>query len=168
MSIQDALAALDNCHYQGDISNDYWILDPIDGTLGFIHKAQFAIGLAYVHNGIPVVGVVGCPNLSFDLNAIQWNENVDQCGSVAVGISGMVKIGLIFDKGNHFFRLIFVKNTLDPTAGIESSARNDSVEYSKSKSSEIFGSYIRSESQSCINHVVPSKCSPTTLIYSRN
>lgn len=106
MSTQDALAALDRCHYQGDTSNDYWILDPVDGTLGFIRKAQFAIGLAYVHQGIPVVGVVGCPNLPFDLGTIEWNQNVDRCGSVAVGISGMVKVGMLFEtKGATFFDL---------------------------------------------------------------
>lgn len=128
MSTQDALAALDNCHYQGDISNDYWVLDPVDGTLGFIRKAQFAIGLAYVHQGIPVVGVVGCPNLPFDLGAIEWNQNVDQCGSVAVGISGMVKIGLIFDKGNNVFRLVFASNSLDSIANTEFPSRNGLIE----------------------------------------
>lgn len=128
VSTHDALAALDNCRYQGDISNDYWVLDPVDGTLGFIRKAQFAIGLAYVHQGIPVVGVVGCPNLPFDLDTIEWNQNVDQCGSVAVGISGMVKIGLIFDKGNNIFRLVFAPNTLDSIACTEFSSRNDFIE----------------------------------------
>lgn len=40
-----------------------WVLDPIDGTKGFIRGEQFCIALALLEEGIPVVGVLGCPNL---------------------------------------------------------------------------------------------------------
>lgn len=101
VDMEDALQALDKCHYCGDTSHDYWILDPIDGTKGFISNSQFAIGLSYVHNGVPVVGVVGCPNLSFDVDAIQWNTNTDNAGSVAVGIAGAVLYVSGFSVGNY-------------------------------------------------------------------
>lgn len=53
-------------------SDDYFVLDPIDGTKGFLRGAkepgkghQYCIGLAYVSQGVPVLGVLGCPSLPF-------------------------------------------------------------------------------------------------------
>ncbi len=51
-----------------DLGNDkagdlFWTLDPVDGTKGFIRKEQYAVGLALIYYGKPVVGVLGCPNL---------------------------------------------------------------------------------------------------------
>lgn len=43
----------------------YWILDPIDGTKGFVRGEQYCVGLAYAEGGAPVLGVLGCPNLPF-------------------------------------------------------------------------------------------------------
>ncbi|MEM7678478.1 MAG: inositol monophosphatase family protein [Myxococcota bacterium] len=42
----------------------YWVLDPIDGTRGFLHGAQFCVALARIEAGEPVVGLLGCPNLT--------------------------------------------------------------------------------------------------------
>ena len=41
----------------------YWILDPIDGTKGFIRGSehQYAVALALVEGGEPVLGVLGTP-----------------------------------------------------------------------------------------------------------
>ncbi len=47
----------------------FWTLDPVDGTKGFLRGQQYAIALAYVHHGQPVVGIMGCPNLPRDFNA---------------------------------------------------------------------------------------------------
>ncbi len=44
----------------------FWTLDPIDGTKGFLRGQQYAIALAYIVDGEPVVAVMGCPNLSPD------------------------------------------------------------------------------------------------------
>ncbi len=46
---------------------NYWTLDPIDGTKGFLRKAQYACALAYVEKGRVVLGVLGCPNITNDL-----------------------------------------------------------------------------------------------------
>ncbi len=43
----------------------FWTLDPIDGTKGFLRKDQYAIALALIENGEPILGVLGCPNLAF-------------------------------------------------------------------------------------------------------
>ncbi|CAN1195503.1 Putative PAP-specific phosphatase, mitochondrial [Linum perenne] len=42
----------------------YWILDPIDGTRGFLRGsgALYVVGLALVVEGEIVLGVMGCPN----------------------------------------------------------------------------------------------------------
>lgn len=47
----------------GNCCDDFWTLDPIDGTLGFIAGRQYAIALARVQNGKVTWGALGCPNL---------------------------------------------------------------------------------------------------------
>ena len=43
-----------------------WVLDPIDGTKGFLRGDQFAIALALVVDGEVRLGVLGCPNLAVE------------------------------------------------------------------------------------------------------
>lgn len=50
----------------GENADLFWTLDPIDGTKGFLRKDQYAVALALIKNGEPVLGVLGCPNLPFD------------------------------------------------------------------------------------------------------
>jgi 3'(2'), 5'-bisphosphate nucleotidase len=45
-----------------------WALDPIDGTKGFLRGGQYAVCLALLEDGIPVLGVMGTPNLPLDYN----------------------------------------------------------------------------------------------------
>ena len=40
-----------------------WVLDPIDGTKGFLRGDQFAVALALLDDGQPVIGCLGCPAL---------------------------------------------------------------------------------------------------------
>lgn len=40
-----------------------WILDPIDGTKGFIRGEHFCVALGMAQEGRPVLGVLGCPNM---------------------------------------------------------------------------------------------------------
>jgi len=42
----------------------FWTLDPVDGTKGFLRGEQYAVALALIEDGVPTVGVLGCPNLS--------------------------------------------------------------------------------------------------------
>jgi 3'(2'), 5'-bisphosphate nucleotidase len=44
----------------------FWTLDPIDGTKGFLRGEQYAVALALIENGRIILGVLGCPNLSYD------------------------------------------------------------------------------------------------------
>ena len=41
----------------------FWTLDPIDGTKGFVRGEQYAIALALILDGEPVVAALGCPRL---------------------------------------------------------------------------------------------------------
>lgn len=62
----DAIAAtLDRGDHDG-AARRYWVLDPVDGTKGFLRGDQYAVALALVENGRVVVGVLGCPNLAAD------------------------------------------------------------------------------------------------------
>jgi 3'(2'), 5'-bisphosphate nucleotidase len=39
----------------------YWLLDPIDGTKGFLRAGQYAVALALMVDGQAQIGVLGCP-----------------------------------------------------------------------------------------------------------
>jgi 3'(2'), 5'-bisphosphate nucleotidase len=44
-------------------SGCFWAVDPLDGTKGYLRGGQFAIAIALIMHGHPVVGVVGAPRL---------------------------------------------------------------------------------------------------------
>lgn len=46
-------------------SGRFWTLDPIDGTKGFLRNDQYAVALALIEDGRPLVGVLGCPRLPY-------------------------------------------------------------------------------------------------------
>jgi len=47
-----------------------WCLDPIDGTKGFlrgrISGGQYCVALALIEDGMPIIGILGCPNMPTD------------------------------------------------------------------------------------------------------
>jgi 3'-phosphoadenosine 5'-phosphosulfate (PAPS) 3'-phosphatase len=67
-----------------------WVLDPIDGTKGFLRGEHCCIALGLVVNGHTVLSVIGCPNLNLqrvlrngpDMCAIDAPVHVP-CGSVS-------------------------------------------------------------------------------------
>lgn len=65
-SAEDMLTALDGGASQGGNKGRIWALDPIDGTKGFLRGGQYAVCLALMVDGVPTVGVIGCPNLPVD------------------------------------------------------------------------------------------------------
>ena len=66
LSSTEILAAIDRGTYEGGPSGRHWVLDPIDGTKGFLRGDQYAIALALVEDGVVTHGVLGCPNLDYD------------------------------------------------------------------------------------------------------
>ncbi|XP_034697686.1 putative PAP-specific phosphatase, mitochondrial [Vitis riparia] len=55
----------------------YWVLDPIDGTRGFLKgcEALYVVGLALIVEGEIVLGVMGCPNWQEDLSSTEVQED---------------------------------------------------------------------------------------------
>ena len=66
-SPEDIVGAIDLGTHDG-VSTRFWTLDPIDGTKGFLRGGQYAISLALIEGGEVTCGILGCPNLSSDLN----------------------------------------------------------------------------------------------------
>lgn len=62
----DMLTALDSGSSEGGRQGRIWALDPIDGTKGFLRGGQYAVCLGLLVDGIPTLGVIGCPNLPVD------------------------------------------------------------------------------------------------------
>ena len=48
---------------QGETKGEIWVLDPIDGTKGFLRGGQYAVALALLENHEVVAGVLGSPGL---------------------------------------------------------------------------------------------------------
>lgn len=49
-------------------SGRVWIMDPVDGTMTFMQGLQYAVCLCLLVDGVQQVGVIGCPNLAFDVH----------------------------------------------------------------------------------------------------
>ena len=49
-------------NFDGSATGCFWAIDPIDGTKGFLRNEQYAVALALIEDGEPVLGVLGCPN----------------------------------------------------------------------------------------------------------
>lgn len=59
--VRDALAA---GTHAGGASGRFWTIDPLDGTKGYLRGGQFAVAIALVEDGTPVVGALGLPRLA--------------------------------------------------------------------------------------------------------
>jgi 3'(2'), 5'-bisphosphate nucleotidase len=64
LSVDDALEGIDHGAFEPakGASQRYWVLDPIDGTKGFLRGEQYAVALGLIEDGQVVAGVLGCPN----------------------------------------------------------------------------------------------------------
>lgn len=85
---ESMLAAVDvgtgDTHHAG-----FWTLDPIDGTKGFLRGQQYAIALAYVERGEPVVGALGCPNLAKNFSVPLDEPDANGCLYTAIKGDGV-------------------------------------------------------------------------------
>ncbi|XP_022981514.1 PAP-specific phosphatase HAL2-like [Cucurbita maxima] len=62
LKTSEILEAISRCNSTGGPTGRHWVLDPVDGTLGFVRGDQYAVALALIENGKVVMGVLGCPN----------------------------------------------------------------------------------------------------------
>ncbi len=67
----------------------FWTLDPIDGTKGFLRNQQYAIALGYIEEGMPTIGVMGCPNLPIDMSEPLDERDPHGCLYLAVKGEGV-------------------------------------------------------------------------------
>lgn len=90
---------------------NYWTLDPIDGTKGFLRGAQYATALAYVENGVVQLGALGCPNITLELQEKMGGE-----GSILIAQRGegswISTLGGPISEGN--FSPLSVSDQSDP------------------------------------------------------
>lgn len=63
LTSDDVIALIDKGDSEGGPSGRHWVLDPIDGTRGFVGMRQYAVCLGLLDAGEVVLGVLGCPNL---------------------------------------------------------------------------------------------------------
>jgi 3'(2'), 5'-bisphosphate nucleotidase len=61
----------------------FWVLDPVDGTKGFLRGDQYVVALSLVERGRVMLGALGCPNLNQDLE-----PEVGGPGSVVIAVRG--------------------------------------------------------------------------------
>jgi 3'(2'), 5'-bisphosphate nucleotidase len=57
------LSAIDRGASDRPALGRWWVLDPLDGTKGFLRREQYAVALALLDEGRPVLAVLGCPEL---------------------------------------------------------------------------------------------------------
>ncbi len=58
LKAEEILDLLDNRGGSGSIT---WVVDPIDGTKGYLRGDQYAVAVGLLYAGQPVAGVLGCP-----------------------------------------------------------------------------------------------------------
>lgn len=67
----------------GNARSRFWVLDPIDGTKGFLRGGQYVVALSLIENGQVVLGAIGCPNLDH-----RTRPDIGGMGSVVVAVCG--------------------------------------------------------------------------------
>lgn len=83
LSDEEILASIDRGTWGGGPTRRYWVLDPIDGTKGFLRGDQYAVALALIEEGQIVLGVLGCPNLP-----IEASHPTGPKGSLFIALKG--------------------------------------------------------------------------------
>jgi len=63
LSEEEVISLIDLGASPGGPNGRHWVLDPIDGTRGFVAGRQYAVCLGLIDEGEVVVGVLGCPNM---------------------------------------------------------------------------------------------------------
>ncbi|XP_042490057.1 PAP-specific phosphatase HAL2-like [Macadamia integrifolia] len=70
----EVLEAISRCNSTGGPSGTHWVLDPVDGTLGFVRGDQYAIALALIEDGEVALGVLGCPNYPMNKEWLNYHH----------------------------------------------------------------------------------------------
>ena len=108
----------------GEVGSNFWTLDPIDGTKGFLRRDQYAIALAYIVDGTVQLGVLGCPNLPYRLN-----DGSAEHGCLFVAIRG--EGTRLYTKTGDFIEPVHVSETTHRFAESVESTHGDSDAHSR-------------------------------------
>lgn len=84
----DVLAAIDRGKSEGGPHGRHWVLDPIDGTKGFLRGDQYAVALGLLDEGEVILGVLACPNLPWTSVSISARPSNDPIGCLFSAIKG--------------------------------------------------------------------------------
>ncbi|GLU23432.1 hypothetical protein SLE2022_394350 [Rubroshorea leprosula] len=77
--------AISQCNSTGGPTGRHWVLDPVDGTLGFVRGEQYAIALALIEGGELVLGVLGCPNYPMKKECLNYHQTMSVSPSSSDG-----------------------------------------------------------------------------------
>ena len=108
----------------GEVGRNFWTLDPIDGTKGFLRRDQYAIALAHIVDGAVQLGVLGCPNLPHRLNTGTAEHG---CLFVAIRDEGT----RLYTKTGDFIEQVHVSETTHRFAESVESTHGDSDAHSR-------------------------------------
>jgi 3'(2'), 5'-bisphosphate nucleotidase len=75
-----------------------WCLDPIDGTKGFLRKGQYCVALGLLKDGVPLIGILACPNLPSSSTSNSDDSNI---GCIFVALRGQGCYELPIIPGSH-------------------------------------------------------------------
>ncbi|KAJ0267124.1 PAP-specific phosphatase HAL2-like [Hirschfeldia incana] len=89
----EILKAIGRCNSTGGPKGRHWVLDPVDGTLGFVRGDQYAVALALIEDGKVLLGVLGCPNYPVKKEGLSNGCNQSGDGSVSKGCVMYAKRG---------------------------------------------------------------------------
>jgi 3'(2'), 5'-bisphosphate nucleotidase len=88
----------------------FWVLDPIDGTKGFLRGDQYVVALALVEDGLPHIGVLGCPNLR-DAST----PDMEGSGSIVLAVRGQGAWSTSMTDGDDQWKQLRVSSRSDPS-----------------------------------------------------
>ncbi|XP_042478752.1 PAP-specific phosphatase HAL2-like isoform X2 [Macadamia integrifolia] len=74
LGTKEVLEAINRCNSAGGPSGRHWVLDPVDGTLGFVRGDQYAVALALIEDGEVALGVLGCPNYPMNKEWLEYHH----------------------------------------------------------------------------------------------
>ena len=83
LSEEAMFEAIDRGAGSFDPDRPFWVLDPVDGTKGFLRGDQYAVALALIEDRRAVLGILGCPNLPWDLG-----QSGGPAGCIFVAVRG--------------------------------------------------------------------------------
>ena len=91
LSPEEVVDLIDAGYSDGGPTGYHWVLDPIDGTRGFVGGRQYAVCLGLLKDGEVILGVLGTPNLP------QWAvADVDCSDGACEAWSDVAPVGCIF------------------------------------------------------------------------